>query len=99
MTVHDRSDPGPNEALDEPEQQVGELAPDASPPMEAEVVKPVRRRRKRTRFAVPERTAVAVRSLWEQASEEEIVAALDQLALREERIYQATHDLHTKKNQ
>jgi hypothetical protein len=35
----------------------------------------------------------------EQATKEEIVTALDQLALREERIYQATHDLHTKKNQ
>ena len=35
----------------------------------------------------------------EQANEEEILAALKQLALREERIYQATHDLHTKKNQ
>ncbi len=33
------------------------------------------------------------------STEEEIVAALNQLALREERIYQATHDLHTKKNQ
>ena len=35
----------------------------------------------------------------EEASAEEIVAALNQLALREQRIYEATHDLHTKENQ
>ncbi len=34
-----------------------------------------------------------------QAHESEMLQALDKLALRQERIYEATHDLHTKKNQ
>jgi len=33
--------------------------------------RPVRRRRKRTHFKIPEHTAIAVRPLWEQASDEE----------------------------
>ena len=35
----------------------------------------------------------------EQALEQELLEALDQLALRQERVFQATHDLDTQRNQ
>ena len=57
MTVPERCDPPRVGLADEPDPALP--------------VRPVRRRRKRTGFAVPERAALAVRPLWDQASDEE----------------------------
>jgi len=73
MTAPERSESNGLEPASKP-LQADDGVHAAAPPASAEPAapaRPVRRRRKRTRIAVPERTAIAVRPLWEQASDEE----------------------------
>lgn len=69
MTAPERREPcapQPDDELAKTEDVLG-----SEPDVCAQPARRIHRRRKRTRFAIPERPAIAVRGLWEQASDEE----------------------------